>query len=131
MNAKKISLIVGVAGTIATIGLINAGYASAYQGDYTKKGPNYSEQRHEAMEKAFEENDYAAWKEMMQGRGRVTQLVTEENFATFAQAHQLAKEGKITEADALRKELGLRTSDGQRGGAAGGHGKMRHNRTSQ
>lgn len=126
MNAKRISLIAGAVGAIAVAGLISANSVSAYQGDYTKKGPNYSEARHEAMEKAFEENDYAAWKEQMQGRGRVTQVVTEENFAKFAQAHQLAEEGKYAEADAIRKELGLRTSDGQKTGAGYGKGQGRN-----
>ena len=43
----------------------------------------------------------------MQGRGRVTQVVNQGNFAKFAQAHELAEAGKQEEAAAIRAELGL------------------------
>lgn len=94
----------------------------AYQGDPSKKGPNYSPERHEQMEQAFENNDYAAWKNLMQGRGRVTQVVNEGNFARFAEAHRLAEEGKINEAKEVRKELGLGLRDGQGKGNKVGRG---------
>ena len=107
----------------AVIGTIAAGSIHAYQGDYTKKGPNCTTDRHEAMEKAFDNNDYNAWKNLMQGRGRATQVVTKDNFAKFAQAHKLAEQGKYAEADAIRKNLGLRTRDGQKIGAGYGQGQ--------
>lgn len=90
----------------------------AYRGDPSVKGPNYSVERHEIMTKAFENNDYATWKSQMTGRGRVTQLVTEQNFAKFAEAHKLALEGKMTEANKIRTELGL----GLRNGSGRGQG---------
>ncbi len=126
MNLKKIGLIVGTLGAITTISLLTANSVLAYQGDYTKKGPNYSEQRHEAIEKAFESNDYAKWKEMMQGKGKVTQVINEQNFSKFAEAHKLAEEGKYSEANAIRKELGLRTSDEEKNGAGYKRGQMRN-----
>ena len=96
-----------------------SGSAYAYRGDPFVKGPNYSEERHQAMTKAFESNDYNAWKELMQGKGRVTQVVNEQNFARFAEAHRLALEGKTEEAKKIREELGL----GLRNGASyGGQG---------
>ncbi|MEA3323142.1 MAG: hypothetical protein U9Q12_02875 [Patescibacteria group bacterium] len=94
---------------------------NAYQGDYTKQGPSYSEERHTTMTQAFDSGDYNAWKEQMDGRGRVTEVVTADNFEQFKKAHQLALEGKTDEANALREELGLRTSNGEKGGH--GHGK--------
>lgn len=107
------ALAVGVMG-------VSAGTALAYRGDPTVQGPQYSQERHEAMEKAFETNDYAAWKELMQNRGRVTQVVTAENFAKFAQAHELMEEGKVAEAQQIRQELGLGLRDGSgRGPGAG------------
>ncbi len=90
--------------------------ASAYRGDPAVKGPNYSEERHEAMEKAFEAKDYKAWKNLMQGKGRVSQVITKDNFAKFAEAHELAEQGKLEEARKIRQELGL----GLRNGS--GHG---------
>ncbi len=122
--------LVGVAALVAVILAGAYSFSSAYQGDYTKKGPNYSEERHEAMQKAFENNDYNAWKEQMNGRGRVSEVINEENFAKFAEAHRLADEGKYDEADQIREELGLRTRDGKRMGAGygnrdgRGHGRM-------
>jgi hypothetical protein len=113
MNTKKIivySLILAGVGA-ATLATISP--AGAYRGDYSQKGPNYTAERHEAMEKAFNSNDYNAWKELMQGRGRASGIINQSNFAKFSQAHKLAEQGKIMEADAIRKELGLRSGDGR------------------
>lgn len=93
---------------------------SAYKGDPNVKGPNYTAERHDAMEKAFETRDYNAWKNLMQGRGRVTQVVTKDNFAKFAQAHELAEQGKTAEANAIRAELGLGIGSGNGSCGMGG-----------
>ena len=87
--------------------------ASAYRGDPNIKGPNYTAERHTAMETAFEKGDYNAWKNLMQGRGRVTQVVTKDNFSKFAQIHQLTEEGKTAEAQKIRQELGLGLQNGK------------------
>lgn len=125
MNNKTVGLTVL---TVLVIGLTRS--SLAYQGDYSKKGPNYSQERHQAMEKAFANNDYEAWKKLMEGRGRVVQVITKENFAEFAKAHKLGLEGKKAEADAIREKLGLRTSkSGPRGAGNGqGIGKGRQNK---
>lgn len=94
------------------LGVIAPNAVMAYQGDPNVKGPLYSEERHEAMEKAFENNDYNAWKKLMQGRGRVTQVVNKDNFAKFAQAHKLAEQGKVEEATSIRQEMGLGLKNG-------------------
>jgi len=86
--------------------------AEAYRGDPAVKGPYYTAERHEAMEKAFETKDYNTWKNLMQGKGRVTQVVNQNNFAKFAQAHELAEAGKTQEASAIRAELGLGLHNG-------------------
>ena len=112
-----------VLATVATVGglAVTAGTVSAFQGDPSVQGPYYSQERHTAMEQAFENNDYNAWKELMAGKGRVTQVVTEENFARFAQAHELAEEGKLDEAQQIRRELGLGLRNG--GGNSQGRGQ--------
>jgi len=111
---KKTAIILG-AGVLLLSGLLAVtGTVSAYRGDPAVKGPGYSEERHEAMEKAFENKDYNAWKELMQGRGRVLEMVNESNFARFAEAHELAEEGKLEEAKQIREELGFK--GGMRGG---------------
>lgn len=91
--------------------------AMAYQGDYTKEGPDCSPERHTAMTEAMENNDYKTWNELMADRGRVTRVINAENFAQFAKAHQLAHEGDLEGADAIRKGLGLKTRDGEKIGA--------------
>jgi len=101
----------------------------AYQGDPSKKGPNYSPERHEQMEKAFENNDYAAWKNLMQNRGRVTQVVNEGNFSRFAEAHRLAEQGKVEEAKKVRQELGLGSGGGKGQGQGKGMGMKKGNRS--
>jgi hypothetical protein len=92
---------------------------NAYRGDPGAKGPDYSEERHQEMEQAFENDDYQSWKNLMQGKGRVIQVVNEGNFIRFAEAHKLAEEGKTDEAKQIRHELGL----GLRNGSGQGQGQ--------
>jgi hypothetical protein len=116
----------GVLG-ISALALGSIAYgANAYRGDYTQKGPEFSQERHEQMTSAFENNDYNAWSNLMGDRGRVKEVVTEENSNKFSEAHKLASEGKYGEADSIREELGLRTRDGEPRGAGYGQGKNRN-----
>lgn len=104
----------------------------AYMGDSSQKGPNYTPERHEQMEKAFENNDYEAWKKLMEGRGRVTQVVNQDNFGKFAESHRLAEQGKIEEAKKIKQELGLGAGmkNGQGKNQGKGMGKNKENRGS-
>ena len=104
----------GLGALALTLGIISIlpGSVSAYRGDPSVKGPNYTSERHEAMLKSFENNDYDAWVNLMQGRGRVTQVVNRGNFAKFAEAHKLAQQNKIAEAKEIRQELGLGLNNG-------------------
>lgn len=112
MNTNKLIRNISTLALVAVVGIMVTGSAYAYQGDYTKKGPNYTPERHTAMEKAFNNNDYNAWKKLMQGKGRVTQVITKDNFAKFAQAHKLGLTGKIEEANKIKDELGLGLHNG-------------------
>lgn len=123
MNKK--TMLLG-ATTLVLGGLvISPKLAEAYQGDPNVQGPNCTAERHEAMTQAFENNDYNAWEEQMQGRGRVTQVINEGNFARFAEAHKLALEGKTDEANQIRAELGLGQRDGSGQGQQKGSGMGR------
>lgn len=114
----KKGIMLGVLG-LAIAGLVSySTEALAYRGDPGKTGPNYSPERHEQMEKAFDNNDYNSWKNLMNGRGRVSQIINEGNFKRFAEAHRLMEEGKNDEAGKIRQELGL----GQGGGNGQGKG---------
>ena len=118
MNKK--SIVLGATALVLGGLVMSPRLAEAYQGDPSVQGPNCTAERHEAMTQAFENNDYNAWKELMSGKGRVTQVVTEENFARFAEAHQLAAEGNLDEAKHIRQELGLGL--GNRNGDGSGQG---------
>lgn len=113
----KKGITAGVLGLVALGAVAIVASAYAYQGDPTKFGPNYTPERHEAMQTAFEKNDYAAWKAQMGNRGAANK-VTEQNFARFAEMRNLMLEGKTTDADAIRAELGL--GQGGRNGQGGG-----------
>lgn len=109
---KKTFLIVSalVLGTGAL--LVSTPNVFAYRGDASVTGPNYTPERHEKMEKVLENKDFSSWKELMQGMGRVTTIVNEQNFNRFAEMHQLREEGKINEANQIRQELGLGINKG-------------------
>lgn len=102
----------GALGVLALGAVAFATGTFAYQGDPAKRGPNYTPERHEAMQKAFESNDYAAWKAQMGGFG-ATRKVTKQNFVRFSEMRKLMLEGKTTEANAIRAELGLGQGGGQ------------------
>lgn len=115
---KNKTVLLSISGlALAGLVLLATNKVYAYRGDYTQKGPDCTPEKHEVMEKVFENNDYSAWKEARGDRGRVSQVINEENFARFAEAHQLAAEGKYEEADQIRQELGLRVRNGNPVGA--------------
>lgn len=122
---KKMNLILPalVVGLVSVA--IGASSAFAYQGDYTKKGPNYTEERHTIMQNAFKTNNYEVWKAEMEkinpGK-RILTVINKDNFSKFAEANKLGLEGKIAEADKIRAELGLRTSTS--GPMGNGQGRM-------
>lgn len=117
MNTK----IVGTA--VAVIAVLSmAGTALAYRGDYQAKGPNSTPEREASMTQAMETGNYTLWKSLMEGRGRVTEVVTEQNFSRFAESWKLGKAGNTAGADAIRAELGLRTRSGAAQHLGGGRG---------
>lgn len=130
-KGKKIVLGLGALALVLGISGAMTSNASAFRGDTSVKGPNYSVERHATMEKAFETNDYLAWKNLMQNQGRVTQIVNEDNFAKFAEAHKLAQSGDIAGAQKIRQELGLGNGFGQRMGNVFGKGINRGNCTNR
>lgn len=102
--------------------LLMISWVSAYQGDPSVQWPDYSAERHEAMTEAFETNDFEAWAALMEGKGRVIEKITVDNFDTFAKANSLARSGDPEWAKELRAELGLWLKDGSNRG----NGKWLH-----
>jgi hypothetical protein len=120
MTKKSIAL--GIVGLAVAGATAYSTVAFAYRGDPNQKGPNYSPERHQQMEQAFENNDYSAWKNLMNGKGRVSDVINENNFNRFSEMHKLMEEGKTDEANKIREELGLR----QGGGGQGVRGQNRN-----
>ncbi|MEA1937234.1 MAG: hypothetical protein U9N04_03925 [Patescibacteria group bacterium] len=105
---------------VVMMGAFAVSSAMAYQGNYSEEGPACSPERHIAMTEAMDANDYQAWSELMTDRGRITQVINEENFAQFAEARRLGEAGDIAGADEIRGDLGIRTSNGEKVGAGYG-----------
>ena len=117
---KKRNVLLGVLGlTVAGLTAYSA-QTLAYRGDPSTTGPSYTPERHEQMEQAFENNDYATWKSLMTGKGHVTEVINEDNFGKFSEMHTLMQEGKVDEANAIRAELGL--GQGKKQGHGNGQG---------
>jgi hypothetical protein len=127
IKMKKTILALGTTALVLGGLFMIPGAASAYRGDPGVEGPDCTEERHQEMEQAFEDNDYNAWINLMEGKGKVTQVVNEGNFAQFAEAHKLAEEGKMDEAKQIRTELGLGLGNGsgKGSGQGGGQGQRR------
>ena len=95
---------------IAIVALASIGTVMAFNGDPSLKGPYFDEERHDAMQTAFEENDYGAWHALMTedgGSPKITEMVTEENFDRFADMHQAMIGGDREAAQEIREELGF------------------------
>lgn len=124
MNNKR-NVVIGLGTLALVLGVsgIMANTTDAYKGDPSVRGPNYTEERHTAMEKAFETNDYTTWSKLMNSKGRVTQVINKDNFAKFVQAHELAEKGDKAGAAKIRAELGLGLKDGPAQGQGNGAGK--------
>lgn len=121
---NKTSILLGISALVIAGAAIVPHTALAYRGDPTVKGPNYTEERHTAMEEAFENKDFEAWKKLMDGRGKASRAVNAENFGRFAEAHELAEQGKTDEANAIRAELGLGLRNGAGSRQGMGYGRM-------
>ena len=128
---SKNKIIVGAAGLtaiIAVIGLAASSYATGGRGMGIGFGPNFSPQDNEArqemmekakteretLEKALENNDYPAWKTLMEAKKnemakKVDEFlakINEDTFAKLVEINKLVAEGKYDEANKLRQELG-------------------------
>lgn len=135
MKSKNKLIMSGLMALVLGLGI--SGSALAYQGDFTKKGPNYTPEFEAQITEVMTKGDYEGWKKLIEEKvqkGRVDEVINKDNFSKFAEAWKLAKDGKIKEANAIRKELGLRTRDSSnsfsRNGNGMGMGGM-HNRNNK
>jgi hypothetical protein len=90
------------------LGLGISGSALAYQGDFSKGGPNYTPDFQAQITEVLTNKDYNGWKDLIEnkvGSGDVVDVITKDNFDKFVEAWKLANEGKIKEANTIRREL--------------------------
>jgi hypothetical protein len=101
---KKTLLIAGLAGTISLLAVFSA---SAWQGERIQQ----SQELRESVSQTMENNDFQAWLELKNGNTPCLEgkedLINQDNFHLFAEAHLLAKEGKLAEAKEIFTSLGL------------------------
>ncbi|MFA6250791.1 MAG: hypothetical protein WC686_04840 [Candidatus Shapirobacteria bacterium] len=108
----KTQFVLGIAAVALSLAAVQSlTPALAYRGDPTVKGPNYTEERHQANVNAFEKGDYKAWASNMQGRG-ATRFVNEANFKEFAAAQLAAQKGDRKPLDAFRAKFGMGQGNG-------------------
>ena len=92
------------------------------------------QKQQEEIQQAMEAGDYQAWQALMTSNDRKAPFldqVNESNFAKFAEAHTLARSGKIDEAQAIWKELGFEGAHfGGKQGFGKGPGKVESNKQS-
>ncbi len=129
---KKNNLIISGAAALVAV-IVVGGFATssfAYQGNPNVEGPNHTDERHTAMTAAFEASDYEAWIAVRGDvpKGRIMDVINEDNFAQFVEMRNLRLERNIEGANAIRAELGL--GQGSRGegkghGARSGDGEKR------
>ena len=114
---KKNLMIAGLA-IIISLGAVYS--ASAFQGERLNRSNN--QEMKEELNLSMVHQDYNTWLELKTDRVpcKDVDLINEENFALFSQAHQLLKEGRIDEAKEIFEALGKEMPE-KRMGRAGSY----------
>lgn len=119
-----VAMLMGM-GLAAAVGASAAGRGVGY--DAVERG-NCDASQHEAVEQVLEAGDYDAWVALMEGHGRITDVVTEDNFDVFIEMHEAMEDGLVEKAQELREDLGLGMHPQDGSGYRGqyGEGEGRH-----
>lgn len=140
----KNKIIVGAAALtalIAVVGLAFSSYAAGGKGlgmmfglggNEADRQANMEKAKvnQEAMQAAITNNDYNAWKTLMEERksemmkkvDEFASKITQETFAKLVEINKLVSEGKNNEANKIRQELGFNLGLGGFMGRPGCHG---------
>ena len=79
------------------------------------KKPQMDPQKRELMKQLIENNDYAAFADLVKDTP-MAEKITEENFAQFVQMHKYMEEGTFQAAEEVAKELGIQRHKGNKNG---------------
>ena len=107
---------------LGIVAILGISMVAAYQGNPNIQGPNYSEERHEAMQDAFETGDYDSWVSLMTENDRhpkIVDAITADNFDEFIEARNAALEGDPTALKELKESLGLGLGQMKHGNGVG------------
>ena len=109
MNKKNVILTFSLL-TVLLLSLAASTYA--YQGESNlnnnRKGKSkFSLEKHTALKEAIGNNDFQAWKALVGDDNRISEIINEDNFAQFVEAHKLMEEGKFEEAKEIKEALGM------------------------
>lgn len=113
MKSKNTVVMSGLMALVLGLGV--SGTALAYRGDFSRRGPNYTPEFESRMTDIMTHEDYEGWRGLIKekvGNTKMVEVITKENFSKFAEAWRLAKEGKIREANSIRRQIIL--DSGQR-----------------
>ena len=122
MKNKTLTIGAAAVAVVVTTAIV-AGASYAYQGggdinstgSFMRRGGEESKAIHEEIKTAVENRDYEAWQTLMaEKQGPNYELITEENFETFAQMHEAMMAGDYETAQSLHEELGLDGKIGQK-----------------
>jgi len=97
-------------GIFSIVALLGMSMVFAYQGDPNVQRPNFSEERHEAMQDAFDSLSYQDWYNLMTEDGRhprIVDVITEDNFDEFVEARNATLNGDSDALKEFRASLGL------------------------
>lgn len=106
MRSKKILIMSGLMALVLGLGISSS--AMAYQGDFSKDGLNSDFEAQ--ITEAIINKDYEGWKDLIEervGKSKMVEVINKNNFSKFVKAWKLAHEGKIKEANTIRRELSL------------------------
>jgi Spy/CpxP family protein refolding chaperone len=101
------STVAAILGATFAIAMSTSAAAPEYPANVGGLRGECTAEHHEEIEQALENGDYASWKELRGDRGRISQVVTEQNFSTFVAMHEAMEAGDTAKANELRAELGL------------------------
>jgi len=133
IGAAALTAIIAVAGVAANSYASNRGeFGENFKGNISAEDLDARREtmqvKRTAMDEIFTNNDYEAWKTLMEEkvsevRARADAMaaeITEENFSKLSEVHKLMQDGNYEEAGQLREELGFGRGMGKMGPKSGG-----------
>lgn len=94
--------------SLLSLSFLMIGWATVWTVSAANRDTNLNPKtNHEQMLKAIESGDYTAWKQLQTMSGWISQYITKDNFATFAEMHKAMLSGDLTKAEEIRTKLGL------------------------